>query len=227
MVATRMSCGLRPLVWPTEVAAMCKEAHRLTAAIVEIPGVGDIAFFSIYLVSGEGVGQRNADLLAALGAWCTRMPFETIVDGDWNMATSTLLQTGLSNKLELEVVASKEGTCKKTKGKGYSKIDYFLVSSGVQTRVLNVKVCEETAANPHKPVYLELGGRRRGKLCGHLVEAADSANRAAQGLQCEFGLRGDTGGRVVVHTGCRGSMAMRPLGSGSIVEGIQEMVLPC
>ena len=155
-MASRVTFGFQPLAWPSMASDMCSEAHRLAAAQVEIPGWGKLVLFGIYGVDGEGMGARNARLTSALGAWCGSLGSEFVVAGDWNMEPSTLQKSGFVSELGCELVATEAGTCKKAGGKGYSKLDYFLVSSGVVSTVTSARLCGKTAANPHRPVHMAM-----------------------------------------------------------------------
>eukprot|EP00973_Karenia_brevis_P018786 2574286-Karenia_brevis.AAC.1 len=71
------------------------------------------------------------------------------------MAAQVLEDSGWLRRLRAGPFVPRQGTCRGSAGK-YTRIDYFLVSEGLDQAVLGVALDQDEPAKPHCPVVLSL-----------------------------------------------------------------------
>ncbi len=136
-------------------------AARAVAAVVEAPGYGPVAVYSVYLRDGEGLSRANLELLAEVGRHVERLGPHTpfVIGGDFQMPPHALANAGLASRVHAAIVASgnRRGTCRT--GRGKSEIDYFVVEAGLARGIQRTKTVEATCVRTHVPVRLVMHPR--------------------------------------------------------------------
>eukprot|EP00959_Pyramimonas_sp_CCMP1952_P172367 3601770-Pyramimonas_sp.AAC.1 len=79
---------------------------------------------SLYMFDGEGLSDRNLDILRFVGGALATTGNECIAGADFNLSPETLLDIGFPERLGELVRADCEATCFTGQG-GQSHIDYF------------------------------------------------------------------------------------------------------
>ena len=97
---------------------------------------GGIHLISVYLISCEGMSERNRGILLDLARLIKAIRGPWVVMGDWNMPPEVLEAAGWVGEVEGKIVSPKLPTCKG------SVIDYFVVDRRLMHAVLYVKRLE-------------------------------------------------------------------------------------
>ena len=118
---------------------------RLIMAWVVVPGIGAIAYFSVYMWTGEGLTARNAAILKAPLDWVSENRCLWIAAGDWQMEPAALQGTLWVQWLAAVIVAPSRATCRATASGTESTIDWFLLHRDLAPAVEDVTTMEEAA----------------------------------------------------------------------------------
>ena len=116
---------------------------------------GGIHLISVYLISCEGMSERNRGILLDLARLIKAIRGPWVVMGDWNMPPEVLEAAGWVGEVEGKIVSPKLPTCKG------SVIDYFVVDRRLMHAVLYVKRLEGFGLVPHYPVRMALSALPR------------------------------------------------------------------
>ena len=110
---------------------------------------------SVYLWSGEGLSQRNLDVLSELARGLKRLHGPWIVGGDWNLEPGDLQRAGWLELVGGSSVAPDGPTC------GGRTLDFFVVPKCMSPLVVQVMTIVDWGPAPHHGVRLVLRGRGR------------------------------------------------------------------
>ena len=94
---------------------------------------GGMYCFPIYLVTCEGMSERNGGILLELARMIKAIKGPRVVMGDWNMPPEVLHAAGWVDEVEGKIVAPTMPTCKG------SVIDLFVVDRRLMNSILYVK----------------------------------------------------------------------------------------
>eukprot|EP00973_Karenia_brevis_P048836 6774687-Karenia_brevis.AAC.1 len=124
---------------------------RLTQAIWKNRDVTDIDIMCGYLHTGEGLGARNAAILAEVSRYVsiTGRPF--VMGADWNMSVDMLARSRWLRSVNGIIVAgpASVGTC--TSATPASNIDFFVIHASLRHLVHGAATSITASTKPHRP----------------------------------------------------------------------------
>ena len=100
---------------------------------------------SIYLWCGEGLSERNTNLIQQLEILTNTLGLPLICYGDFNIDSKTLAESGFLDKLNVQVLAPDSSTIASSD----SIIDYVLISRSISGIVKSLKIDSAVAFAPH------------------------------------------------------------------------------
>ena len=134
-------------------------AGRATACWVNTWVKGGFIAVSMYLKDTVGLDDDNWQVLIRVGELLAHLGLPFIIGGDFNVGPQALVDSGWIRRIKGQLAVPAEGTCK---GKdGYSTIDYFVVSLGLDKALRGVRCDPDEPAKPHRPVTMKVEGRPR------------------------------------------------------------------
>ena len=110
---------------------------------------------SVYLWSGEGLTERNLEVLSELARGLRRLHGPWIVGGDWNLEPVDLQRAGWIDLVGGSIAAPDCPTC------GGRTLDFFVVPKCMSPLVVQVTTILDWGPAPHHGVRLILRGRGR------------------------------------------------------------------
>jgi hypothetical protein len=131
-----------------------------------------IVFASLWLYPGEGLSQRNLDLLDAVGKVLrgTALPF--VLAGDFNVSAACMAETGWVEAVGGIIVTPGEAfTC--ISPFSSSAIDFFIIDARLSGCVTSCHVDIDAHTRPHRPVVLKLHGNARSRTINVLWKPRD------------------------------------------------------
>ena len=120
---------------------------------------GGIIFVSLYLFSGEGVSERNVNLIARVAEWLFRLGRPYIWAADWQNLLEQIGEVGVIQQLRGTLCAperSTRGTC----APAGRVIDFFIVHSAVLPLLGIIQVLYDVPTRPHWLVLLRFSAGR-------------------------------------------------------------------
>jgi len=129
---------------------------RISVMEVEVGLVQPLFAVSIYCWVGEGLGEKNRQLLGALVELLLSLNGLWVVGGDFNMEPSTLAEAGVLDAIRGTIAAPEGATC--SASVAGTVFDYFLLPEILEGNVENVFLAEGAPTSPHTPSCLTLTG---------------------------------------------------------------------
>jgi len=122
---------------------------------------GGIYVMTAYLWSGEGMSQRNADLLDAIAGYIQQLRGCWILMADFNLTPEELTESGWPGLVRGRIFAydGPEGTVKPSR----DTIDFFVVCEALAGAVIGVMPVEGSPVKTHTPQRLSVRGDDRGR----------------------------------------------------------------
>ena len=148
-IMVRDHLGLAP---GPEVPASCR--HRWCSGLLSVPGFGEVLLGVPYLISGEGVGEGNLNLLQHVGSAVAGWRVPLLLLGDWQNSPEAIDATGFSERLGCQVVAPEvegTGTYKKPQG-GFSTIDFMVGTVDILRGLQSSRPAPGGTYNLHRPL---------------------------------------------------------------------------
>lgn len=116
---------------------------------------GGVHLLSVYLYAGEGLSQRNLDLLQEVAFLIGRLRGPWICGGDFNLTPAELEHARWPELVGGCVAAPSAPSC------GARVLDFFVVERRLRPFVVATQVLTGAGISPHSPVRLLLGGACR------------------------------------------------------------------
>ena len=110
---------------------------------------------AVYGYTGEGVGGRNAQILAYLAGVLEGLGKPWLLAGDWNIPVADLEASGWLQMVRGVTIKTGQITC--TSGAG-EELDYGVAAAGMEEALEKVEVWTGAASRPHSPVIITFKG---------------------------------------------------------------------
>ena len=123
-----------------------------------------------YLWTGEGLSERNIQVLDALRAQVIGVKGPWMIGADFNMGPEEL--EAWANSIGGVIVRSSSVTCVGKQGVGGSEIDFFIIKAELVYTVERVYVDMEAGTRPHYPVIMEIAAKPRSLMARVFAEPA-------------------------------------------------------
>jgi hypothetical protein len=145
--------------------------HRACAGIVEVPGYRPTICVAAYFQSGEGWGDENKTLMAAI---CAGLEAQGMIAGrirpsiigvDANMTPEDFSRCGVGEKVGLQIVRPPTSLGTFRTRDSARCIDYFLMGGGMTEVVEGITTIEAAGITRHTPVLVDFQPRATAKKC--------------------------------------------------------------
>ena len=123
---------------------------RVVGVKVTAPGMGVVAVYSAYLVTGVGLNGENRNILHAIADSARGHGLAWLVGADWNMQPNELAGAAVVSKLRAKIIAPEDDTC--IAPACVRTIDYFLISDSLADAMKAPVTVDDAETRPHKPV---------------------------------------------------------------------------
>ena len=144
-----MACaGLAEVKWGKVLMSSTLQGHFMQwLSYLDGP---HLHIFGLYLHDGEGLSQRNIDIMAKVGTQARGIE-HFVIGGDWNMWPGQVELTGMQRAVLGTTVAP--AACKPTcdTGRTTSIIDFFVMSDSMSSIMAGDEVNMAWAPAPHRP----------------------------------------------------------------------------
>ena len=182
-VAARRHINLgMPPGWDHDISTAASPG-RLCAAWLEGVIKGGLLIISIYLWDGEGMSDRNKEILEQAGLHIKMYGGPWLIAGDFNMTPEQLNSGAGAWLLTMgAIVIQPEGMTCRSSGGGRT-IDYCIIDHRISGTVKSIKVDNDFPSSPHFPVRIRVRGGAAKELVTVLKAPAMFEN--ARPIGCE------------------------------------------
>ncbi len=134
---------------------------RVMAVLVEAPGYRPFTAISAYLEHGQGLGDRNMEIMEEVGMFIEaqgeHVPY--LLGGDMQNDPAVIARLGFAQRTAASIVATRDprGTCRSSTAT--TELDYFFVHNALAAGIESVATVEGAGTTPHVPVRLRFKPR--------------------------------------------------------------------
>ncbi len=129
---------------------------RAVAALIEAGATGGIIVYSIYLVSGDELGDQNWRILKTVAEHIAMHGLPWICIGDWNVPPQVLAASGWANRIDAKVIAPPVHHTTRSGARAGRLIDYCVAAKRIADVGIHIGIDDLAPLKTHDAVCVAL-----------------------------------------------------------------------
>ena len=140
----------------TKPKLLTSQHARTTIGVIEPPSYGRLALFSAYGAVSLGAKGDNLNMIASFALISESLGIPYLAGGDFNTKPAQLQRTGILKRGTSSMMAPSRSTCITRSWTTGTTLDYYIVTSGLESFFNEPTVIDNTSLPTHRPVKMSM-----------------------------------------------------------------------